>query len=99
MSKDYVNEHLRKYAGSGFVRPKMHLADGTTISVQASSGHYCTPREDRLSHYTHVEIGYPDDMEPFKEWAEVWEEDYSGVAGRVPIEVVNKYIEERGGPV
>lgn len=96
--KDYVNEHLRKTAASAPVRPKMYLADGTTISVQASRGHYCTPREDGLSHYTHVEIGFPADLEPFKEWAEVWEKDYTGVAGWVPVEAVNEYIEKRGGP-
>lgn len=33
-------------------------ADGFSISVQASSLHYCLPREDNIPH-THMEGGYP----------------------------------------
>ena len=113
--RDYVNEHLRNHAGMAPMRPRVELADGTSISVQASSGHYCEPRADGLRHYTAVEVGFPADIEFFAEWAErEWElgdpcptcgevpeakaTGYSGVAGWVPVEVVNEYIESRGGP-
>ena len=33
-------------------------ADGFEMSVQASRGHYCSPRED-VGPYTTVEIGFP----------------------------------------
>jgi hypothetical protein len=34
----------------------LRLGDGEVISVQASSFHYCTPREDFAPEYSHVEV-------------------------------------------
>jgi hypothetical protein len=34
----------------------LKLADGSVISVQASSFHYCTPREDFAPEYSEVEV-------------------------------------------
>ena len=38
--------------------PRIICADGFSISVQASSFHYCLPREDNIPH-THMEGGFP----------------------------------------
>lgn len=95
--KDYVSEHLQAHAGQT-IKPRIQLADGTDISVQASSGHYCTPRCDGLANYSAVEVGFPDDIEFFHEYAERYDDEYSGVAGWVPLELVNEYIHSRGGP-
>jgi hypothetical protein len=37
------------------VLPAMVCADGTTLSVQASKNHYCSPRDD-IGPYTAVEV-------------------------------------------
>jgi len=74
----------------------IRCADGTTISVQGSSMHYCTPRRDH-GPYTHVEIGYPD-VDPPPAWAAYADGEYpSDVYGYVPVELVREYIEAHGG--
>lgn len=42
-----INEFLQKtnYCGYGR-RPRVHCADGFSVSVQASQYHYCRPRID-----------------------------------------------------
>lgn len=66
--------------------------DGTTLSVQASQGHYCTPRADK-GPYTEVEV-----------WcisAPVTEFDYSDdePSAYVPIEDVVRFIDNHGGMI
>lgn len=67
-------------------------ADGTTLSVQASEYHYCTPR-DNQGPYTTVEVWcVSSDVTEF----EYSEEDPSAY---VPIEDVVRFIENHGGMV
>lgn len=40
------------------VRPNIQLSNGVYISVQASAGHHCLPRQNH-GPWTHVEIGNP----------------------------------------
>lgn len=59
---DYVHEHFRRCdAAQPGRRSRRQLVcrDGYKLSVQASTGHYCLPREDHAAHYTAVEVGYP----------------------------------------
>jgi hypothetical protein len=107
MNRDYVNEHLtstyKRLETSGYVyqgiRKKFKCADGFEVSIQASDGHYCTPRENDRDFYSHVELGYPSEtVEEWLEWAEVPETPTNTVYGWVPVDVVNKVIEEHGGP-
>lgn len=50
--------------------PRILCGDGTTMSVQASSGHYCSPRESEGPWWA-VEIGYPSRrLDGLMEWAE-----------------------------
>jgi hypothetical protein len=47
---DYVGEHFAKYppdAPRFGVRPVITCADGMQYSVQASTMHYCHPRDDK----------------------------------------------------
>ncbi|MFA5377810.1 MAG: hypothetical protein WC455_18815 [Dehalococcoidia bacterium] len=86
---------------SGFtginIRPKIECADGLILSVQASHGHYCTPREDE-GPYTAVEVGYPSEAIPeFMEYCESPERPTDTVYGWVPFEVVEAVIEKHGG--
>ncbi len=64
--------------------------DGTTLSVQASSGHYSIPR-DNEGPYTHVEV--------WCVYVPVTEFEYSDEepSGYVPIESVVKFIDNHGG--
>lgn len=71
--------------------PLLKCKDGTTASIQASTSHYSTPRED-FGPYTEVEV-----------WcvkgAEVTEFDYSDSdpSAYVPIEQVVQFIDNHGG--
>ena len=68
----------------------VECADGTTVSVQASESHYCTPRADK-GPYTHVEV--------WLATAPVTEFDYDeeGPSAYVPIEKVIEFIDNHGG--
>jgi hypothetical protein len=71
--------------------PVVKCKDGSTMSVQASEFHYCSPREN-VGPYTEVEVwncGSPD------AWWEYGngDEPYA----YIPIEVVAEEIDRRGG--
>ena len=71
--RDYVNDHLAAYPGP--IRPQLFTKRGAGLSIQASRGHYCDPREDNAPHYTHVEVWWcgraPDCLRPYQSpaWA------------------------------
>ena len=72
------------------IADNVECADGTTISVQASQFHYCTPRTDK-GPYTHVEV--------WQASAPVTEFDYDKgyPSAYVPIEKVVEFIDNHGG--
>jgi len=74
-------------------------ADGLEMSVQASHGAYCSPRDD-VGPYESVEVGFPSYpvMELF-EYAEDPSDLENTVYGWVPMELVRKIIYVRGGMV
>ena len=79
---------------------RAECADGFTVSVQASSGSYCTPREDDAESYCSVELGYPsvyDDL--IIEWAEDPEAPTETVYGWVPCHIVTLLLTKHGGMV
>ncbi len=78
--------------------PKIICKDGTTLSVQASEYHYCTPR-DNYGPYTHVEVGYPTAVphDAMLRYAEESSDPTCTVYGYTPVEVVNEFIELHGG--
>ena len=93
-----INEFLQKTSYSGYGRrPRVHCADGFSVSVQASQYHYCRPRIDSAEKYEEVELGYPsaaDDL--ITDYAE--DNTYTDtVYGYVPVEIVDKLIEKHGG--
>ena len=96
-----INEFLQEtnYFGYGSLRPRVHFADGFSVSVQASQFHYCRPRIDNAEKYEAVELGYPsaaDDL--ITDYAEG--DTYTDtVYGYVPVEIVDKLIEKHGGIV
>ena len=99
-TKMNVNEFLQKYRrvytcmNLNVTRPRIRCADGYTVSVQAGWGIYSAPRED-ADCYTHVEVGYPSEHHgEFNEWS-----DGAGVFGFVPVDVVDKVLNDHGGIV
>ncbi len=55
------------------VIPTIYCKDGAYVSVQASSGHYCSPRKDYGNWYE-FECGFPSVIPPieWKKYAEEW---------------------------
>jgi hypothetical protein len=89
----------------GGQRGALILGDGSRISIQASDGHYCWPRESGRITYEEVEVGFPKhaDGTPWNLETECPEfkpfEDYPGsqVYGYVPMEVVEAVVKRHGG--
>ena len=84
------------------IAPRIKCCDGTTLSVQASETHYCTPRSNFSGPYSHVEVGFPS-VEPPDSWAKYFDGDWEAddrtgsVYAYVPIELVRQYVELHGG--
>ena len=86
---------------------KITCADGFSLSIQASSFHYCSPRRD-WGPWTAVEVGFPSSKDPLlEEFAEdpnaPVEKGRDGsvsvqtVYGWVPAAVVKALLEKHGG--
>jgi len=97
--KDFINymEIFEKFEMNGKLLLKTYEAiecnDGFTMSVQASSNHYCVPREmTDIENYTHFEVSAED--EPlFKPYVS---SDNDHIFARVPKEIIEKVIEKHG---
>lgn len=77
--------------------PQIKCRDGFKVSVQASSGHYCAPRND-VGPWTEVEVGYPSQASDLiAEYAENPGALTDTVYPCVPVEVVEALIESHGG--
>jgi hypothetical protein len=94
---NHINDYLRtspvhNLGTTTFKEPVNHITckDGTRISVQASKGHYCEPRDDN-GPWTHVEVMMAEDPVYF----DIDDAD-SNIAAYVPIESVAKEILYRG---
>ena len=68
--------------------------DGTSLSIQASHGHYSLPRSSDCSAYSHVEILHYGKKFPLR-----WYIQEDGIHKRVPANVVRKTILQHGGMV
>ncbi len=72
--------------------------NGFSMSVQAGSSQYCSPRIDGAIRYSEVEVGFPSAEEPLiMEYAEDPSEPTETVYGWVPASVVKQVIEKHGG--
>ena len=96
--RDWLKKPVRMHTyGIQENRPRLYCNDGYSISVQASSFHYCRPRLDGIQNYQSVELGFPSmEDELINEYAE--DEPYTEtVYGYVPIEIVEELINKHGG--
>jgi hypothetical protein len=78
--------------------PRIVCPDGFSMSVQASTHHYCSPRSD-VGPWTEVEVGYPNRIEPIlfnyiEPGGDPWTES---VYPHVPVEIVAEVIKFHGG--
>ena len=99
---EYAKEacNIKYERGSFRVLNPVVCADGFSISVQASSRHYCQPRETGAYGYHLVECGYPSQAPEFiLQYAEDSEQPTETVYGYVPVDLVNKLIDSHGGVV
>ena len=77
--------------------------DGTTLSVQASKCHYCSPREDyffdghtiEYFDYTSVEV-WCVSVQPPESWSEYGNQDSDPYA-YIPVRLVEDFIDLHGG--
>jgi hypothetical protein len=72
-------------------------ADGFEFSLQGSSYHPCTPRQDK-GPWTTLEIGFPsgaDDL--IMPWAEEPHNPTSTVYSYVPVGIIAELVEKHGG--
>ena len=82
--------------------PRIICKDGTSLSVQASETHYCTPRDNGGDYYK-KEVGYIKDAEnkalvPPDTWCNYADGEFpSEVYGYVPVELIEEFIESHGG--
>lgn len=87
---------------SGFhhkvMMPRLICEDGTTLSVQASAAHYCSP-QNNSGPYKAVEVGYPSVAPPlaWEQYAEDGGTPTVTAYGYVPLELVSFYIASHGG--
>lgn len=89
---DYVNAHFAKHP-SDFTRPAIICKDGTVLSIQASRGHYCSPKESNAVHYTTAELGIFDGT-----WfRSLGPKQEDGIYGWAPVEKLNAIIHRKGG--
>ena len=71
--------------------------DGFSVSIQASEGSYCSPRND-VGPYTAVELGFPNEEDPLIiPWAEDRANPKGTVYGYVPVDIVLEMITNHGG--
>lgn len=86
--------------GSHFpLAKRITCKDGFSLSVQATRGSYCSPREN-LGPWYEVEVGFPSaEPELIMSYAEQPEKPTETVYGYVPIELVEQLIELHGGIV
>lgn len=106
MAINNVNEFLRKtfsetIFGTPALRPIAICADGFSLSIQASSRHYCRPRKDlQDGDYSKVELGnLSETVEEFLPYAENEAWPLFTVYGYVPVETVNAVLAKHGGIV
>lgn len=77
----------------------LRLANGVSLSIQASSTHYCSPRKVvPYSQYTQFEIGFPSHrIEALMPYCEDEDQPTKTVYAYVPLTVLDAYIGSVGG--
>lgn len=83
-----------------FIKDWITLANGVTMSIQASAFHYSVPRENDFPFYLAYEVGYVQRDGNSYSMPQTWDRYKDGeseVWAYVPAEVVAAFIRECGG--
>ena len=103
---DWMNEGVStRHAEQMFLFTKrLMLADGTSLSIQAGEGKYCTPRRNPdvqdYDFFQEFEIGFPSrEIQEIMTYAEEPERPTETVYGYVPKKVIRNMVEARGGVI
>lgn len=92
-----LQRHLSTRIPGRHVVPRITCRDGFSMSVQASTGAYCSPRQD-TGPWDEVEVGFPSRIEPLLwEYAETPGDWTNTVYPWVPVALVAALIELHGG--
>ena len=97
--KGFMGEDI-SYKNQMFYCPVIYAKDGFHISLQIHNGNYCSSengyRQFGLT-MTEVEFGFPsEEVEALKEYAES-PDNLTQTVGNVPIDVVQKILNDKGG--
>lgn len=100
----WMNLGCEQFGRSFHVTKKLLLQSGLSISIQASSGHYCFPREnsecESYEIYSEFEIGFPSKkIDKIIQYAEQPEFPTETVYGYVPKNIIQEIIDDNGGVV
>ncbi len=98
----YSFEEFISETKNGFKRPKIVMEDGVSMSVQASSFHYCEPRRSGLDSYKSYEVRDPSEViEQLRGYEEIPvendEELLESIYPFVPAEILSQIVMEHGG--
>ena len=80
---------------------RLVLANGVSLSIQASSTHYCSPRiSTQYSQYSKFEVGFPSHrIEALMPYCDDTDNPTGTVYAYVPLEVLEQYIASAGGVI
>lgn len=92
-----TNKFLEKFKSEEHpVRQSIELANGVTLSIQASMYHYCSPREN-IGFYTSVEVAADRLIEDFQEYIDDDSDKNFVVYAYVSVGELDSYIKRSGG--
>jgi len=93
--KTNLNEWFSITINEAPVRQPLICNDGTSLSVQASSHHYCSPRVDKANVYEKVEV-WCVTVEVPESWLEYGDPEDNPFA-YIPVSMVEEFIDSHGG--
>jgi len=95
----YMKENVVSDNGFFRLHKEIKCKDGFKMSVQASEGHYCSPRQTLpIESYSSFEIGYPSKKEDLiMEYAEDNDYPTKTVYGWCPLDVVLEVLKKHDG--
>ena len=97
----YLLSHRPDHVESIWYAPRINCADGFSLSVQVHEGAYCSPRDGIGPDWFQAEIGFPS-ARPTDEvmaYAEEPEDPTGTVYSYVPMEAIDRLVDEHGGIV
>lgn len=84
----HITTHLSDFEVSA---PALKCMDGFSMSCQANSMTYCTPRKSGLLEYEEAEVGFPSSYEV------LLGNNEDSVYGQVSIDVIKEIVQKHGG--